>query len=42
MNDTSGAPLAIDFDLYPALIQCFFIIGVGYVAGQLKLLTNTH
>ncbi|CAF2516302.1 unnamed protein product [Rotaria sp. Silwood2] len=42
MNDTSGAPLAIDSDLYPALIQCFFIIGVGYVAGQLNLLTNTH
>ncbi|CAF1241236.1 unnamed protein product [Rotaria sordida] len=42
MNDTSGAPIAIDDELYPALIQCFFIIGTGYVAGQLNLLTNTH
>jgi predicted permease len=42
MNDTSGAPLAIDQELYPALVQCFFIIGVGYVAGQLNLLTSTH
>ncbi|CAF4726475.1 unnamed protein product [Rotaria sp. Silwood1] len=42
MNDTSGPPIAIDSELYPALIQCFFIIGAGYVAGQLNLLTNTH
>jgi predicted permease len=42
MNDTSGDPIAVDQELYPALIQCFFIIGVGYVAGQLNLLTSTH
>ncbi|UJR28564.1 hypothetical protein I4U23_009797 [Adineta vaga] len=42
INDTNNAAMAIDQELYPALIQCFFIIGFGYVAGQLSLLTNTQ
>ena len=42
MNSTSDISLAIDQELYPALIQCFLIISVGYIAGQLNLLTNTH
>ena len=42
MNATSGTPIDIDHELYPALIQCFVTIGIGYVAGQLNLLTNTH
>ncbi|CAF0988230.1 unnamed protein product [Rotaria sp. Silwood1] len=42
MNQTSNIPLVSDEDLYPALIQCFFIISAGYIAGQLNLLTNTH
>jgi predicted permease len=42
MNDTSGGSMNIDSELYPALIQCFFIIGAGYVAGQLNLLTNAQ
>ena len=42
MNDTSSASVYIDRELYPALIQCFFIIGAGYIAGQLNLLTKIH
>jgi predicted permease len=42
MNDTSGTNMAIDQELYPALIQCFFIITTGYVAGQLNLLSKTQ
>jgi predicted permease len=42
MNDTTDIPLIVDQELYPALIQCFFIISAGYIAGQLNLLTNAH
>ncbi|CAF3391754.1 unnamed protein product [Rotaria socialis] len=42
INDTSDTSVDIDKELYPALIQCFFIIAVGYVAGQLNLLTRTQ
>ncbi|CAF3574612.1 unnamed protein product [Adineta steineri] len=42
MNDTSSTNMAIDEELYPALIQCFFIIAVGYIAGGMNLLTNTQ
>ena len=42
MNDTDISPAEIDHELYPALVQCFVIIGLGYTAGQLNLLTNTH
>ncbi|CAF4066751.1 unnamed protein product [Rotaria sp. Silwood2] len=42
MNQTNNIPLVSDGELYPALIQCFFIISAGYIAGQLKLLTHTH
>lgn len=42
MNDTTGDAINVDSQLYPALIQVFTIIGVGYVAGQLNLLTNTQ
>jgi predicted permease len=42
MNETSDIPLVVDKELYPALIQCFFIISAGYIAGQLNLLTNSH
>jgi predicted permease len=41
-NDTDVTPTTLDQQLYPALIQCFVIIGMGYIAGQLNLLTNTH
>ena len=40
-NGTDPVP-TLDQELYPALIQCFFIIGMGYIAGQLNLLSNTH
>ena len=42
MNLTTDDNFTVDKELYPALIQCFFIIGAGYIAGQLKLLTNAH
>ncbi|UJR20961.1 hypothetical protein I4U23_024067 [Adineta vaga] len=42
MNETTIVPLTVDNELYPALIQCFFIICCGYIAGQLNLLTNSH
>lgn len=42
MNITSGSTIDVDHELYPALIQCFVTIGIGYVGGQLNLLTNTH
>jgi predicted permease len=42
MNETTDIPLVVDTELYPALIQCFFIISAGYIAGQLNLLTNAH
>jgi predicted permease len=42
MNQTSDVPLIANDELYPALIQCFFIISVGYIAGQLNLLTSAH
>ncbi|CAF4073383.1 unnamed protein product [Rotaria sordida] len=42
MNQTNNVPLVSDGELYPALIQCFFIISAGYIAGQLNLLTNAH
>lgn len=42
MNETTSAPVPVDEELYPALIQCFFIIGVGYAAGQLNLLTSSQ
>ena len=42
MNDTTATAANIDNELYPALIQCFFIIGAGYVAGQLNLLKSAH
>lgn len=42
MNDTTDTPIVVDTELYPALIQCFFIISAGYIAGQLNLLTNAH
>ncbi len=42
MNDTNGGPMNVDSELYPALIQCFFIIGAGYVAGQLNLVTKSQ
>ncbi|CAF0998033.1 unnamed protein product [Adineta steineri] len=42
MNKTTDASTTIDQELYPALIQCFFIISAGYIAGQLNLLTNSH
>ncbi|CAF4515639.1 unnamed protein product [Rotaria socialis] len=41
-NDTNNMPLVIDGELYPALVQCFFIISLGYIAGQLNLLTSAH
>ena len=40
MNDTSVSQINVDQELYPALIQCFFIIIAGYIAGQLGLLTS--
>ena len=42
MNQTTDAPVVVGEGLYPALIQCFFIIGAGYIAGQFNLLTNAH
>jgi predicted permease len=42
MNDTAGDAIDVDQELYPALIQCFFIISAGYIAGQLNLLTSTQ
>lgn len=42
MNNSTDVPSVIDKDLYPALLQCFFIISAGYIAGQLNLLTNAH
>ncbi|CAF4329003.1 unnamed protein product, partial [Adineta steineri] len=42
MNKTTDTSTTIDQELYPALIQCFFIISAGYIAGQLNLLTNSH
>ncbi|CAF0842616.1 unnamed protein product [Adineta ricciae] len=42
MNETIIVPLTVDNELYPALIQCFFIICCGYIAGQLNLLTTAH
>lgn len=42
MTNSTGDPINVDTELYPALIQCFFIIGAGYVAGQLNLLTSTQ
>lgn len=42
VNDTTGKPMDIDNELYPALVQCFFIIGMGYAAGQLNLLSKSH
>jgi predicted permease len=40
-NSTDTVPV-LDEELYSALIQCFFIICIGYIAGQLKLLTDSH
>jgi predicted permease len=42
MNDTTDVPIDVDQELYPALIQCFFIISAGYVAGQLNIVTKTQ
>jgi predicted permease len=42
MNETTDTPSTVDGQLYPALIQCFFIITAGYIAGQLNLLTTSH
>jgi predicted permease len=42
MNETTNNTLTVDEELYPALIQCFFIISVGYIAGQFNLLTDAH
>ena len=43
MNDTTTlSQIDVDQELYPALIQCFFVIAAGYIAGQLNLLTSTQ
>ena len=42
MNDTNGSSLTINHELYPALIQCFCIIGAGYIAGQLNIFSKVH
>lgn len=43
MNDTTSfSQIDVDKELYPALIQCFFVIAAGYIAGQLNLLTSAQ
>ena len=42
MSNSTEPIVGLDEQLYSALIQCFFIIFVGYMAGQLNLLTAAH
>lgn len=39
--DTDTPAVSMD-DFYPALVQCFGIIICGYVAGRLKIITNSE
>lgn len=42
MTNGTTPIIGLDEQLYSTLIQCFFIIIVGYIAGQLNLLTTSH
>lgn len=41
-NDADDGPNISMNDLYPALVQCFGIIVCGYLAGLLKIITNSE